>query len=264
MVTRRNSRTASQGGTRTRQTRNTKKTIPAPDESKEMSAEEASPEPAISEEISSAGTAEPPEEPVAAPVESLVELTVELTVEPSVELSAESPVKPVAELSIEPPVEPFAAQIEAPEEEPMSTPEVIDATATASDAEANKGGAIAVREQFSLSIWNRPVMPSDIEVVGEIQSSGIRPIEASHLAVFGTILNGRPILSSNLKVAEMLPGNRPIFFSDFQSVSALTLSGDRPVMASAAGLMTAEKLPGDRPIFSNDIDNPLELMGYID
>ncbi|BAS58128.1 hypothetical protein Q2T42_27020 [Leptolyngbya boryana CZ1] len=149
-----------------------------------------------------------------------------------------------------------------PEEPPMSNADVIEATAT--PAEGN-GSAIEIRSDVpSLSIWNRPVMPSDIEIVGTITSSGERPIEASHLAVFGTILNGRPILASNLKVAEMLPGNRPIFYSDFHSVSALTLAGDRPVMASASGLMHAEKLPGDRPIFTNDVDDPSTLMGFID
>ncbi|MCU0550755.1 MAG: hypothetical protein MUC48_15510 [Leptolyngbya sp. Prado105] len=149
-----------------------------------------------------------------------------------------------------------------PKESPMSKPEVIEATAT--PAEGN-GSAIEIRSDVpSLSIWNRPIMPNDVEFVGSITSSGERPIEASHLAVFGTILNGRPILASDLKVAEMLPGNRPIFYSDFHSVSALTLAGDRPVMASAPGLMHAEKLPGDRPIFSNDTDDASTLMGFID
>jgi hypothetical protein len=162
--------------------------------------------------------------------------------------------------AVEPAIE--APQPEASQttvkEKPMSNPEVIEATATPAE------GAIQLHEQTSLSIWNRPVMPSDIEVVGTIQSAGIRPIEASHLAVFGTILNGRPILSSSLRVAEMLPGGRPIFFSDFQGVEGAELPGGRPIMASEAGLLAASTLPGGRPIFSNAIDNPITLMGFLD
>lgn len=180
--------------------------------------------------------------------------------------SPEEPVK-ASEVALEEPKEDPVTAIEEPQttekEEPMSNPEVIEATATPAAGDA-KNGAIQIREAMSLSIWNRPVMPSEIEVVGEIQSAGTRPIEASHLAVFGTILNGRPILSSSLKVAEMLPGGRPIFFSDFHGVEGAELPGGRPIMVSQPGLLAASTLPGGRPIFSNDVDDALTLMGYID
>jgi hypothetical protein len=183
-----------------------------------------------------------------------------------VEASQEEPPK-ASEVALEEPIEEPVTTIEEPQttpkEEPMSNPEVIEATATPAEGET-KNGAIQIREAMSLSIWNRPVMPSDIEVVGEIQSAGTRPIEASHLAVFGTILNGRPILSSSLKVAEMLPGGRPIFFSDFHGVEGAELPGGRPIMVSQPGLLAASTLPGGRPIFSNDVDDALTLMGYID
>lgn len=146
----------------------------------------------------------------------------------------------------------------------MSTEEVIEATATPAEGKA-KGGAIQIHSETpSLSIRNRPVMPSNIDVIGTIQSSGIRPIEASHMAVYGTILNGRPISASNLRVAEMLPGNSPIFYSDFHSVESLELAGHRPVMESEPGLMSAEMLLGNRPIFSNTVDDAPALMGFID
>lgn len=148
-----------------------------------------------------------------------------------------------------------------PEESPMSNAEVIEATAT--PAEGN-GSAIEILSDLpSLSAGNRPVMSDDFEMAGTIQSSGIRPIEASHLAIYGTILNGRPIMSSSLKVAEMLPGNRPIFYSDFHSVEGSETFG-RPVMASEPGLLSADRHMGDRPVFSNEIDDASSLMGFID
>jgi hypothetical protein len=107
-------------------------------------------------------------------------------------------------------------------------------------------------------------MQSEVEVVGTLQMAGERPVAASEMAVFGTLLNGRPIESTGLKIYDELPGARPIFVSDFHAVEGLDLPGGRPVMASPAALMKAEQLPGGRPISSNDIDNDYELMGFID
>jgi hypothetical protein len=186
-----------------------------------------------------------------------------------VEANQEETVK-ASEAVLEEPKETPVTAIEEPQtitstkEEPMSTPDVIEATATPAKGDTKNGAIQIHQEAMSLSIWNRPVMPSDIEIVGEIQSAGTRPIEASHLAVFGTILNGRPILSSSLKVAEMLPGGRPIFFSDFHGVEGADLPGGRPIMVSQPGLLAASTLPGGRPIFANDADDALTLMGYID
>ncbi|MBD1842209.1 hypothetical protein H6F89_02045 [Cyanobacteria bacterium FACHB-63] len=142
----------------------------------------------------------------------------------------------------------------------MSNSELIEATAT--PAEGN-GGAIEILSLPSLSAGNRPIMSDDFEVAGTIQSAGIRPIEASHMAIYGTIMNGRPVMSSSLKVAEMLPGNRPIFYSDFHAVEGSETFG-RPVMASEPGLLSADRHMGDRPVFSNDLDDSTTLMGFID
>ncbi|MBW4441739.1 MAG: hypothetical protein KME10_10980 [Plectolyngbya sp. WJT66-NPBG17] len=147
-----------------------------------------------------------------------------------------------------------------PKESPMSKSDVIDATATPAEG---KGSALEILSLPSLSAGNRPVMSDDFEVAGTIQAAGIRPIEASHLAVYGTILNGRPIMSSSLRVAEMLPGNRPIFYSDFHSVEGSETLG-RPVMVSDPGLLSADRHMGDRPVFSNDLDDSTALMGFID
>jgi hypothetical protein len=119
------------------------------------------------------------------------------------------------------------------------------------------------RQTPSSSIWNSPVMTSQIEVVGTLQMAGQRPVTASNMAIFGTILNGRPIEASNLKLYDQT-GSSPIFLSDFHAVEGLDLPGGRPVMASSAGLMAAMTLTGGRPVFSNEADDAGDMMGYID
>ncbi|MCL6435485.1 MAG: hypothetical protein K6T90_14990 [Leptolyngbyaceae cyanobacterium HOT.MB2.61] len=150
------------------------------------------------------------------------------------------------------------------EEENMATDNVVKITARPVQEEAGqKEGAIQLR-QTSLTVWNRPVMPSDVEVVDTITVAGVRPIAASHLQVYASYLNGRPIAASNLKVAELLPGDRPIFESDFHAVEGVVLPGDRPIMVSDPKLLSASLLPGNRPIASNEIDDAATLMGFID
>ncbi len=111
----------------------------------------------------------------------------------------------------------------------------------------------------------RPVMPSDLTVVGTISSAGERPIGAATMAVFGTYLNGRPIEASSLKLFEILPGDRPIFATEIAYIPDAAFGG-RPIMVSPAGLLGAEEVMGNRPIFSNDIIDPdsASLMGYLD
>ncbi|KAM3096596.1 hypothetical protein ACKFKG_10090 [Phormidesmis sp. 146-35] len=145
------------------------------------------------------------------------------------------------------------------EDTTMST-EVIDVT---SEAAESKEGAIQLHSQPSLSIWNRPIMPDDMEVVGTIQSAGLRPIAASHLAVYGTLMGGRPIEANALKVADMV-GNSPIFYNDVEMIEGENGIFGRPIMVSDPALMNSEAGYGGRPIASNQIDDPRALMGYID
>jgi len=128
-----------------------------------------------------------------------------------------------------------------------------------------KEGAIAL-SQPSLTVWNRPVMPSEFEVAETISVAGIRPIAVSHLALAGSFLNGRPIEASVLKVHEMLPGARPIFESNFKIMENGMLPGNRPILASSPQLLHAAMLLGNRPIASNEtVDpEPTVLMGYLD
>ncbi len=103
----------------------------------------------------------------------------------------------------------------------------------------------------------------ELEVVESYAEAGIRPIAASHLEVFGTILNNRPIMASHLQVVEYA-GNRPIFASELVICDDLTLPGGRPIMASDARLMEASVITGGRPIASNDLGEGEGLMGYLD
>lgn len=144
----------------------------------------------------------------------------------------------------------------------MSTDEVVKLSAHPARSEE---GAIAL-SQPSLMVWNRPVMPADIEVAETMSVAGVRPIAVSHLELAGSFLNGRPIEASALKVHHMLPGDRPIFDSEFKMVDGALLPGNRPIMASSPSLLAASMLPGNRPIASNEIvdPEPAVLMGYLD
>jgi hypothetical protein len=151
------------------------------------------------------------------------------------------------------------------EEKPMSQVEpVVEPTTPATKRKAKAGAIQLSQQQPSLAVWNRPVMASEIEVAGTIQVAGVRPIAASHLDVYGTILNNRPIMSSPLRLFEMLPGARPVFYSDIHMVEGEGYPGERPVMVSDPALLNASTLPGNRPIASNEIDDAPTLMGFID
>ena len=112
--------------------------------------------------------------------------------------------------------------------------------------QVSPGGSFKVAENFSVA--------------------GLRPIAASSMEIYGTILNNRPIMASNLRVIDSttLADHRPIFASEMMIREDLTLPGGRPVFASDPKLLEASLLPGGRPIASNEIDDSETLMGYID
>jgi hypothetical protein len=103
----------------------------------------------------------------------------------------------------------------------------------------------------------------ELEVAESYSEAGVRPIEVSHLEVYGMILNNRPISASHLHVVEYV-GSRPIFASEIVVREDLTLPGGRPVVASDPRLMDALQHVGGRPIASNDIGDGEVLMGYLD
>jgi hypothetical protein len=106
---------------------------------------------------------------------------------------------------------------------------------------------------------------NEIEVAETFTSAGLRPIGASHMEIYGMILNNRPIMASHLQVLDYsIPGHRPIFASDIVMRDDLTLPGGRPIMASDPKLLEASLIMGARPIASNEIDDSEVLMGFID
>jgi hypothetical protein len=178
-----------------------------------------------------------------------------------------------APAAVSPPVEtqpatdstPLATPIQstATEISHMSQEEAVKVEPKPAKAKAEAKGSI-VKQTPSLSIWERPVMASEVEVIGTLQMAGERPVAASPMGIFGTYLNGRPIQSSDLKIYDGLPGGSAIFLSDFHAVEGLDLPGGRPVMASPSGLLGSDRHFGDRPIFANEADDAAELMGFID
>lgn len=119
------------------------------------------------------------------------------------------------------------------------------------------------REESGLVV--RSDVGGEIEVAQSYNEAGLRPIAASHMDIFGTILNNRPIMASHLKVMEYsIPGHRPIFASDIVICDDLTLPGGRPIIASDPHLLQASLLMGGRPIASNQIDDSETLMGFLD
>jgi len=158
-----------------------------------------------------------------------------------------------------------SSEKETKTESPSPTPEE---NVTKTDAKGSSALTVAKDKpeiQPSGSIWNRPVGPGQIEVMESISVAGVRPIAASHMDIYGTILNDRPIMASSIQVADTtIPGGRPIFTSEIVVRDDLTLPGGRPIFASDARLMDAPLLPGGRPIADNELEDGEILMGYID
>jgi hypothetical protein len=118
--------------------------------------------------------------------------------------------------------------------------------------------------EFGLAL-RRPDSQDSIQVAEQFSSSGIRPVTASTLEIYGMILNNRPIAASHLHVLNYdIPGHRPVFASNIVVRDDLVLPGGRPIVASDPSLMQPSYLPGGRPVASNQIDDSETLMGFID
>jgi hypothetical protein len=125
---------------------------------------------------------------------------------------------------------------------------------------AEKPEAAKSSEESGLALHQRTEATT-----GALQISGIRPIGASQLEVYGTILNNRPVSASHLRVLDYsIPGHRPVFATDLVIREDLTLPGGRPIMSSDPRLMASSLLPGGRPIAPNEIGDGEALMGYLD
>lgn len=148
------------------------------------------------------------------------------------------------------------------EAKPETKPEPVALAINPKPAKEEQG-SVALKP--NAAIGNRPIGAGPIEVAEMISVAGNRPIAASHMHVYATILNNRPIMASNIRVLNTTPvGDRPIFASDIVVREDLSLPGGRPVFASDHALLEAPLLPGGRPIASNEIDDSETLMGFID
>ena len=133
------------------------------------------------------------------------------------------------------------------------------------EASSKRDSGLAVRSEAAEHGELQPAgyHQNEIEVAELFSEAGLRPIGASHMHIFGTILNGRPIMASNLRVVEYV-GHRPIFASEIVVRDDLTLPGGRPIVASDPHLLEGSLLPGGRPVASNEIDDAGTLMGFLD
>jgi hypothetical protein len=94
-----------------------------------------------------------------------------------------------------------------------------------------------------------------------------RPIaESNHDLVSGHMPGNRPITAAHMAVLndDTLPNHRPIMKSDLVIVNTDTLPNHRPVVRSNIDFQHATMILKNRPIASNLIDNPRDLMGYLD
>lgn len=77
-----------------------------------------------------------------------------------------------------------------------------------------------------------------------------RPVEAGHLEVVKTFTSVGSL--------------RPITKGHNYAGSNLVISGSRPIAARTLQISETYSVMGNRPVASNQIDDPVVLMGYID
>jgi len=85
---------------------------------------------------------------------------------------------------------------------------------------------------------------------GAVKTIGNRPVEASDLAIVGTF--------------NSLGAERPIFANKMQIADSFYSSGMRPIAQSNLQISESYSVFGNRPVASNDIDDPADLIGYLD
>jgi len=103
-------------------------------------------------------------------------------------------------------------------------------------------------------------------IVSTFRVAGDRPVYAGTLAISETYsIAGsiRPVQASRQHVVEMM-GDRPIMASGLDIGSTFQSSGLRPISAASLVISESYRSMGDRPVASNEIDNPVLLMGFLD
>ncbi|MEM8641975.1 MAG: hypothetical protein AAGG51_24650 [Cyanobacteria bacterium P01_G01_bin.54] len=76
----------------------------------------------------------------------------------------------------------------------------------------------------------------------------------------------RPIEPSNLNVVSTYNtmGQRPVISSGLEVSDSIVISGNRPIMKSTLAVSETYSVMGQRPVASNEIEDIATLIGYLD
>jgi hypothetical protein len=113
-------------------------------------------------------------------------------------------------------------------------------------------------------------MSETTENKGTTSTSGTKPEETSalKLATKSELLPGnRPIEPHHLQIVHTyssVGSLRPVTKSDLNIKNTIVLSGSRPITAGSLNISQEITILGNRPVASNQIDDPLILMGFLD
>ncbi|NCO74680.1 MAG: hypothetical protein GW795_13235 [Cyanobacteria bacterium] len=97
--------------------------------------------------------------------------------------------------------------------------------------QSEAASALRLAEKYPLMLGKRPIEPNHLQIVNTFSSVG----------------SLRPVTKSGLDIKGMM-----------------TVSGSRPITASHLKISEEFKVMGNRPVASNNIDDNLLLMGYLD
>ncbi|NJL83181.1 MAG: hypothetical protein HC890_09920 [Chloroflexaceae bacterium] len=119
--------------------------------------------------------------------------------------------------------------------------------------EENQGEHRQDNEMVALSVQSnagQAMQPLKLKLREHSSLPGQRPVEASHLKIvdtYSSVGSQRPVTASTMEVAR-----------------TLSISGNRPIAASHLNVSQTYTVMGNRPVASNEIDDPTNLMGYLD
>ncbi|NJK47694.1 hypothetical protein HC931_05480 [Candidatus Gracilibacteria bacterium] len=140
---------------------------------------------------------------------------------------------------------------------------------TNDSAKTSTRGKKATKEVVALSLKEQPHKESQLKHVDGLPEN--RPIGVSHLAIKEVDGNGlpnnRPVEASHLKVTSTytsVGGLRPVVASGMEISNTLAISGNRPIALSHLKISETYTVMGNRPVASNEIDDPMTLMGFLD
>lgn len=115
---------------------------------------------------------------------------------------------------------------------------------------AEEKGAIQLMQPSVPLPNNRPIGVTGLQVIDIIHVAG----------------SDRPITAGKQKVSEMFhsAGERPVMAATLKVSEVFNIAGDRPVMAGTLKISEIYSSMGTRPVASNEIDDAVSLMGFLD